>query len=114
MNEQVPAETFEVGEQALCVSRKGNGTRDCIVVEGLAMREVEPGQRGLAYIIEIPGVRSSAIDGCWNAYPWQLVKKRPLQVVDTPAHDGVTQSDRIGFAATAAPPDCSHRRDALA
>lgn len=72
-------ENFTVGERALCVSRKGSGTRECIVVEGLAMREVEPGQRGPAYIIEIPGVRSAAFDGCWNAYAWQLIKKTAPQ-----------------------------------
>ncbi len=74
MSEQVTKEEFSIGERALCASRKGNGTRECIIREGLAMREVEPGQQGLAYIVEIAGVRSYAFDGCWNVYPWQLSK----------------------------------------
>lgn len=75
--EQLPSDQFVVGERALAVSRKGRGTQECVVVDGLANREVEPGQRGLAYIVEIPGRQSPAFDGCWNAYPWQLIKLKP-------------------------------------
>lgn len=79
------SQQFAIGERALCVSRKGNGTRECIVTEGLARREVEPGEFAMAYIVEIPGVRSSAFDGCWNVYAWQLIKRQPPTEEAVPA-----------------------------
>lgn len=77
MTEQLTSETFAIGEHAWCVSRLGRGTLHCIVSSRLEVREMDPGRRGLGYLVEVVGRRSWAIDGLWNAYAWQLIKMGP-------------------------------------